>query len=178
MDRAQVWRNGATDTALGWLSSPAALSQIALLIMAYLAARYLVRRFAFVIGTAVTPEPKVVHVITFGKRVFLLLAASDLGRKVLPPGFLKLMGLFVLLPIVALHAVGLLEASEVNLGNFQFTALMLIRGLIAGSLLFGLGARSNRQFPVLVAAWNALKTAAIKMPYPHRVVELRNAPGG
>jgi small-conductance mechanosensitive channel len=31
--------------------------------------------------------------------------------------------------------------------------------------------------PVLFAVWNALKEAGIDMPYPHRVVELRNAPG-
>ena len=30
--------------------------------------------------------------------------------------------------------------------------------------------------PVLFAIWNALKEAGIGMPYPHRVVELRNAP--
>ena len=92
------------------------------------------------------------EVIAFGKRVFLLLAAVELVRKVLPPGFLRLMGRYVLLPVMALHAVGLLDdatarldAAQVNLGNIQFTALALIRGAIAGSLLFWLGSWSNRQ---------------------------------
>jgi potassium efflux system protein len=38
------------------------------------------------------------EVIAFGKRVFLLLPPVELVRKVLPPGFLKLMGRYVLLP--------------------------------------------------------------------------------
>ncbi len=183
MDRLQHWLDQATDTAVGWLSSPAALMQFGLLIAAYILARLLAR---------LTPKPDSVHilarlsrfalqflplllpllayaltalgegltratfgsgeVIAFGKRVFLFLAAVELVRKVLPPGFLKLMGRYVLLPVMALHALGFLDdattrldAAQVNLGNIQFTALSLIRGLIAGSLLFWLGSWSNRQ---------------------------------
>ena len=62
------------------------------------------------------------------------------------------MGRYVLLPVMALHALGVLDevtarldAAQVNLGNIQFTALALIRGLIAGALLFWLGGWSNRQ---------------------------------
>jgi len=183
VDRLQHWLDQATDTAVGWLSSPAALMQFGLLIAAYILARLLAR---------LTPKPDSVHilarlsrfalqflplllpllayaltalgegltratfgsgeVIAFGKRVFLFLAAVELVRKVLPPGFLKLMGRYVLLPVMALHALGFLDdattrldAAQVNLGNIQFTALSLIRGLIAGSLLFWLGSWSNRQ---------------------------------
>ena len=192
MEQLKGWFGDAYGIALGWLTSPAALSQIALLIVAYVAARTLARRFGPVIERTVTPKPEAVHilarlrrfallflplllpllayaltavgegltratfgqgeVIAFGKRVFLLLAAVELVRKVLPPGFLRLMGRYVLLPIMALHAVGLLDdatarldAAQVNLGNIQFTALALIRGAIAGSLLFWLGSWSNRQ---------------------------------
>jgi potassium-dependent mechanosensitive channel len=192
MEELKGWISDAFDTAMGWLASPAALSQFALLIVAYLAARYLATRFSPVIERTLTPKPDSTNilsrlrrfalqflplllpllaygltaigegltratfgqgeVIAFGKRVFLLLAAVELVRKVLPPGFLKLMGRYVLLPVMALHAVGLLDdatarldAAQVNLGNIQFTALALIRGLIAGSLLFWLGGWSNRQ---------------------------------
>lgn len=192
MDRLQHWLDQATDTALGWLSSPAALMQFGLLIAAYILARLLARRFSPIVEKTLTPKPDSVHilarlrrfalqflplllpllayaltalgegltratfgsgeVIAFGKRVFLFLAAVELVRKVLPPGFLKLMGRYVLLPVMALHALGFLddattrlEAAQVNLGNIQFTALSLIRGLIAGSLLFWLGSWSNRQ---------------------------------
>ncbi|WP_245875414.1 mechanosensitive ion channel family protein [Tabrizicola aquatica] len=192
MEQVQDWLQQASDTALGWLSSPAALSQFALLILAYLIARMLARRFSPIIEKTLTPKPEATNiiarlrrfalqflplllpllayaltavgegltratfgsgeVIAFGKRVFLFLAAVELVRKVLPPGFLKLMGRYVLLPVMALHALGFLDeatarldAAQVNLGNIQFTALSLIRGLIAGSLLFWLGSWSNRQ---------------------------------
>lgn len=192
MERVQDWLQQATDTALGWLSSPAALSQFGLLVLAYVIARLLSRRFSPIIEKTLIPKPEAVHilarvrrfalqflplllpllayaltavgegltratfgsgdVIAFGKRVFLFLAAVELVRKVLPPGFLKLMGRYVLLPVMALHALGVLDevttrldAAQVNLGNIQFTVLALIRGLIAGSLLFWLGSWSNRQ---------------------------------
>ena len=192
MERAQLWLQQATDIALGWLSSPAALMQFGLLIAAYILATLLARRLSPVIQRTLTPKPEATHpiarlrrfallflplllpllayaltavgegltratfgtgeVIAFGKRVFLFLAALALVRQVLPPGFLKLMGRYVLLPVMALHALGVLDdvtarldAAQVNLGNIQFTALALIRGLIAGSLLFWLGSWSNRQ---------------------------------
>jgi potassium efflux system protein len=206
VEQVKSWFGDAYEIALGWLTSPAALSQIALLIVAYVAARTLARRFGPVIERTVTPKPEAVHilarlrrfallflplllpllayaltavgegltratfgqgeVIAFGKRVFLLLAAVELVRKVLPPGFLRLMGRYVLLPVMALHAVGLLDdatdrlgAAQVNLGNIQFTALALIRGAIAGSLLFWLGAWSNRQSAGYIKAQPDLRPA-------------------
>jgi small-conductance mechanosensitive channel len=36
--------------------------------------------------------------------------------------------------------------------------------------------RNKYQSQVLFAVWNALKREGIEMPYPHRVVELKNAP--
>ena len=206
MDRLQAWLFEARDIALGWLASPAALSQFALLLVAYFAARYLAQRFAPVVERTLTPKPEATHVIArlrrfalqflplllallayaltavgegltrsvfgsgeviaFGKRVFLLLAAVELVRKVLPPGFLKLMGRYVLLPVMALHALGLLddatarlEAAQVNLGNIQFTVLSLIRGAIAGALLFWLGAWSNRQSAGYIKAQPDLRPA-------------------
>ncbi len=206
MEKLRGWLKDATDIALGWLASPAALSQFALLIVAYFAARYLAQRFAPVVERTLTPKPEATHiiarlrrfalqflplllpllayaltavgegltrsvfgsgeVIAFGKRVFLLLAAVELVRKVLPPGFLKLMGRYVLLPFMALHALGFLDdamarldAAQVNLGNIQFTVLSLIRGAIAGALLFWLGSWSNRQTTGYIKAQPELRPA-------------------
>jgi potassium-dependent mechanosensitive channel len=206
VEQLKGWISDAYAIALGWATSPAALSQIGLLIAAYLVARLATRRISPVIERTVTPKAEVTHVIArlrrfallflplllpllayaltavgegltrsvfgqgeviaFGKRVFLLLAALELVRKVLPPGFLKLMGRYVLLPVMALHAVGLLDdattrldAAQVNLGNIQFTALALIRGVIAGSLLFWLGSWSNRQSAGYIKAQAELRPA-------------------
>lgn len=206
MERLQGWLQQATDTALGWLSSPAALSQFALLILAYVLARLLARRFTPAVERTLTPKPEATHlfarlrrfallflplllplaayaltavgegltratfgsgeVIAFGKRVFLLLAALELVRKVLPAGFLKLMGRYVLLPVMAVYALGVLDevtayldAAQVNLGNIQFTVLALVRGLIAGSLLFWLGSWSNRQSAGYLKAQQDLRPA-------------------
>jgi small-conductance mechanosensitive channel len=206
VERLKDWLQQASDTALGWLSSPAALSQFGLLILAYVVARLLARRFSPLIDKALTPKPEATHVlarlrrfalqflplllpllayaltavgegltratfgsgevIAFGKRVFLFLAALALVRQVLPPGFLKLMGRYVLLPVMALHALGVLDdvtahldAAQVNLGNIQFTVLALIRGLIAGALLFWLGGWSNRQSAGYIKAQPDLRPA-------------------
>lgn len=206
MESLQAWLQQATDTALGWLSSPAALSQFALLILAYFIARLLAGRLSPIITQTLTPKPEATHsiarlrrfalqflplllpllayaltavgeglaratfgqgeVIAFGKRVFLLFAAVELVRHVLPPGFLRLMGRYILLPVAGLFALGVLgevtdylDAAQVNLGNIQFTALALIRGLIAGSLLFWLGSWSNRQSTGYIKAQPDLRPA-------------------
>ena len=206
MEQLNRWFRDAYDTALGWLSSHAALSQFGILIAAYILARLLARRFSPAVERTLTPKPESTHilarlrrfalvflplllpllayaltavgegltratfgsgeVIAFGKRVFLFLAALELVRKVLPPGFLKLMGRYVLLPVMALHALGVLDdvttrldAAQVILGNIQFTALALIRGLIAGALLFWLGGWSNRQSAGYLKAQEDLRPA-------------------
>ncbi len=206
MEQLNRWFRDAYDTALGWLSSPAALSQFGILIAAYILTRRLFGRFSPAVERTLTPKPESTHilarlrrfalvflplllpllayaltavgegltratfgsgeVIAFGKRVFLFLAALELVRKVLPPGFLKLMGRYVLLPVMALHALGVLDdvttrldAAQVILGNIQFTALALIRGLIAGALLFWLGGWSNRQSAGYLKAQEDLRPA-------------------
>lgn len=206
MEPLNRWFRDAYDTALGWLSSPAALSQFGILIAAYILARLLARRFSPALEKTLTPKPEATHilarlrrfallflplflpllayaltavgegltratfgqgeVIAFGKRIFLFLAALALVRKVLPPGFLKLLGRYILLPIMALNALGVLDevtayldSAQVNLGNIQFTALALIRGLVAGSLLFWLGTWSNRQSAGYIKAQPDLRPA-------------------
>lgn len=91
-------------------------------------------------------------VIAFGKRVFLFLAVRILVHKIFKDPFLKLLGRYVLLPIAALYAVGLLNSlilflneTNIGLGNISFSIMAIIRGVIAGAVLFWLGRWSNQQ---------------------------------
>ena len=91
-------------------------------------------------------------VIAFGKRVFLFLAVRAFARDILTDPFLYLLGKFFLVPIAALYTLGILDPvimglgdTRVSVGNISFSALALVRGVIAGSLLFWLGGWSNRQ---------------------------------
>ena len=180
------------EIALGWLLSPAAWSQFALLILGYFAAVVLTRRIRPVLTRVLTPPEESISllsrlrrgvlmavplllpvlaymfaaigeqvtrsifgtgtVIAFGKGVFLFLAARVLVRDIVSDPFLKLLGRYVLLPVVALYAVGLLDLlterldnTIVSLGNISFSVMALLRGVIAGALLFWLGRWSNDQ---------------------------------
>jgi potassium efflux system protein len=91
-------------------------------------------------------------IIAFGKRVFLFLAARAFARRILTEPFLRFLATYVLVPVAALYALGilpavmtLLEGTVVGIGSIQFSALALIRGLIAGALLFWFGHWSNSQ---------------------------------
>lgn len=206
LERVTGWLQEGAEVALGWLASPAAWSQFALLALAYVAARLIAGRLSPVILRLLTPKdgatgllatarrfallflplllPLLAYaltaagegvtraafgsgeVIAFGKRVFLFLAARALVREVLTDGFLKLLGRYVLIPVAALYALGLLDditarldATVVELGNIRFSALALIRGVIAGALLFWLGAWSNRQSAGYIKAQPALRPA-------------------
>lgn len=105
-------------------------------------------------------------VIAFGKRVFLLLAARVLVTRILREPFLKLLGRYVLLPVAVIYALGLteevstwLESLMIELGNIRFSMMALIRGAIAGSLLFWLGGWSNRQSADYIKSQETLRPA-------------------
>ena len=91
-------------------------------------------------------------VIAFGKRVFLFLAVRALVRDIINDPFLKLLGKYILVPIAAIYALGLLDvvtarltAMTVSLGNITFSVMAIVRGVIAGGFLFWLGRWSNDQ---------------------------------
>ena len=91
-------------------------------------------------------------IIAFGKRVFLFLAARALARRVLTEPFLRFLATYVLVPVAALYALGVLspvmtvlDETVVGVGSIRFSALALVRGLIAGALLFWFGHWSNSQ---------------------------------
>ncbi len=97
-------------------------------------------------------------VIAFGKRLFLFFAARALVRDIITDSFLKLLGRYILLPIAAIYTLGLLDVTSaaltetvVGVGNIRFSVMTLVRGLIAGSLLFWLGQWSNTQTSALIA---------------------------
>lgn len=97
-------------------------------------------------------------VIAFGKRVFLFLAARALVRDIIKDPFLKTLGRFVLVPVAALYALGLLDTvslalteTVVGVGNIRFSLMSIARGVIAGSLLFWLGQWSNKQTATIIA---------------------------
>ncbi len=180
------------ELAQRWLLSPAAWSQFALLIAAYILALVITRRVSPSLSRLLTPPEDQEHaiaqvrrfvliflplllplfaytftaigeqvtrsifgsgaVIAFGKRVFLFIAARILVKHIINDPFLKLLGKYVLIPVMALYAVGLLDdvtvalnETVVNLGNISFSVMSLVRGVIAGSLLFWLGRWSNDQ---------------------------------
>ena len=192
--------------AQDWATSPAAWSQFALLIVAYVAAvlvsRYLtprlrkllspadgstsvlsrIRLFVLIFVPLILPllaygftaaGESVTRtmfgsgaVIAFGKRVFLLLAARALVRDIINDPFLKLLGRYVLMPVMVLYTFGLLglveaklTAMKVSLGNISFSAMALVRGLIAGAILFWLGRWSNDQSRAFIGQQEELRPA-------------------
>lgn len=105
-------------------------------------------------------------VIAFGKRVFMFIAVRALVRDALTDPFLILLGRYVLIPVAALYTLGaldpmMLRLSEtmIELGNIRFSVLSLIRGVIAGSLLFWLGGWSNRQSAEYIQKQKELRPA-------------------
>lgn len=106
------------------------------------------------------------EVIAFGKRVFIFLAARIFVREVLTDSFLRLMGKYVLVPVAGLYALGVLdditlrlEETVIALGNIRFSVMALIRGVIAGALLFWMGLWSNRQSATYIKGQEELRPA-------------------
>lgn len=190
IDTLLGYAQDGADLAMGWLLSPAAWSQFALLVVAWFAARLLARRADPLIAKFLTPRVDQTNllaearhyvlrfvpllmpllawvftaigeeftrslfgsgaVIALGKRVFLFIAIRLFVQHVLRDPFLKLMGKYVLLPLAALYAVGLLDVAQARLaetriilGDINFSVLALIRGAIAGALLIWVGRWSN-----------------------------------
>lgn len=203
----QGWFDTAGDVALGWLTSPAAWSQLVLLVASYIGARLLSQRIVVPVLTKVlTPGegkagllsrirrfflmfvpltlPLMAWVFTatgealvraafgtgvliaFGKNLFLVLAAHAFVRDIVSDGFLRFLGRFVLMPILVLNLFGLLgpvsdhlSAMEIDLGNIRFSVMALIRGVIAGALLFWLGRWSNSQSEDFIKTREELRPA-------------------
>lgn len=206
LGKVMAWLDEAGQMALGWLTSPAAWSQFALLVVSYLAARLIASRLTATLTRILSPAedrtgmvsslrrfslrflplllPLIAYgltavgeaftrsmfgsgdVIAFGKRLFIFIAAQLLVREVLTDGFLRLLGRYVLIPVAALYALGVLddivlrlEEAKIVLGNIQFSVMALIRGVIAGALLFWMGSWSNRQSADYIKSQKELRPA-------------------
>lgn len=194
------------DLAKGWLLSPAAWSQFAILILAYLLAVLISRKLKPSVTRLFTPAddqgnifatarrfiliflPLIMpllaygltglgesitrsifgsgEVIAFGKRIFLFLAARIFVTDIINDGFLKLLGKFVLVPVAALNAVGLLElattrldAMVVPLGNLSFSLLFAIRFAVVGGIIFWFGRWSNDQSSTFISKQEEMRPA-------------------
>ncbi|MGH1576901.1 mechanosensitive ion channel family protein [Planktotalea sp.] len=194
------------ELAKGWLLSPAAWSQFALLIVAYLLALYISRKLKPVLSRVLTPPTEQENVfatarrfvliflplllpllayaftgagegltrsifgsgavIAFGKRVFLFLAARILVEQIIKDGFLKILGKFILIPVAALYAIGLLEiaterldAIVVPLGNLSFSLLFAIRFAVVGGIIFWFGRWSNDQSSSFISKQEEMRPA-------------------
>ncbi|WP_420541319.1 mechanosensitive ion channel family protein [Planktotalea frisia] len=194
------------DLAKGWLLSPAAWSQFAILILAYLLAVLISRKLKPSVTRLFTPAddqgnifatarrfiliflPLIMpllaygltglgesitrsifgsgEVIAFGKRIFLFLAARIFVTDIIKDGFLKLLGKFVLVPVAALNAVGLLElattrldAMVVPLGNLSFSLLFAIRFAVVGGIIFWFGRWSNDQSSTFISKQEEMRPA-------------------
>lgn len=180
------------DLALEWLTSPAAWSQFALLVVAFAAAWFARRALTPPLTALLTPPedaqsylararrfirmflplmlPVLAYVFTalgeqatraafgsgaviaFGKNIFLLIAARILVQRIIEDPFLKILGRYILIPLAVLNLFGLidpfiawLDGFSVSLGNITFSLLAILRGVIAGAILFWLGRWSNDQ---------------------------------
>ncbi|MBO9478637.1 mechanosensitive ion channel [Shimia sp. R11_0] len=192
LDDALVQGERLWGLAAGWLLSPAAWSQFALLIIAYFAAVYTSRKLRPLLDRLLTPPaaqdsyvarmrrfvalflplllPLLAYVFTgvgesvtrsifgsgaviaFGKRLFLFLAVRILVKEILSDPIMKVLGRYILVPVAALYAFGLLEAvmgyldaTVVPLGNLSFSVLFAIRFVLVAGAIFWLGRWSNDQ---------------------------------
>jgi small-conductance mechanosensitive channel len=117
------------------------------------------------------------EVIAFGKRVFLFLAARRLARDILKDRFLQRLARYVLVPVMALYALGILQpiadwanATGVALGNIRFSILALAEGAVSGAVLFWLGNWSNRQSADYIKRQEDLRPATRELAL--KVVEI------
>lgn len=189
-----------------WLLSPAAWSQFAILVVAFVLAALVARRLRKTLTRVITPPegqagpianarravlpflvllmPLLAYVFTaigeqvvrslfdtgaviaFGKRAILFLAARAFVRDIIKDPFLRLFGKYVIIPIAALYALGILDdistwlgETEIILGNIRFSLLAIARGVIAGSLLFWLGRWSTGHSKSMIEKQEELRPA-------------------
>ena len=192
--------------AKDWLLSPAAWSQFAILVVAYVLALVLARkvgprlsqllkpasenqnvlakarRFALIFLPLLLPllaygftamGEQVTRslfgsgaVIAFGKRVFFFLAVRALTRDILKDPFLRLLGKYVLVPMAAFYALGLLgpvaarlEATVVPLGNLSFNLLWLLQFIVVAGIIFWFGRWSNDQSTQFLSGQEEMRPA-------------------
>lgn len=206
LEKAQGYALQGWDIAKEWLLSPAAWIQLALLVVAYLAAIYVSRKLKPLLDKYLTPSadqdnsvakarrfvliflplllPLLAYIFTgvgesvtksifgsgaviaFGKRVFMFLAARILVNEIIQDSMLKVLGRYLLVPIAALYAVGLLDEvmvkldeTVVPLGNLSFSLLFFLRFIVVGGAIFWLGRWSNDQSATFIKNQGEMRPA-------------------
>lgn len=199
------WDQGLA-IAREWALSPAAWSQFALLVAAFLVALWISRRLRPILTKLLTPEensnsifakvrrfvlqfvplllPLLAFaltgvgenitrslfgsgaVIAFGKRLFLFLAVRILVKEVIQDPFMKVLGKYLLIPLAAVYALGLLgpvmaklDATVIPLGNLSFSLLFLARFAVVGGVIFWLGRWSNTQSTAFIKNQSEMRPA-------------------
>ena len=186
LDQALGYVETIYQIAVTWLLSPAAWSQFVILLVAYILAVIITRRFNPIIAALIAPAEEADNpiatarrfvlqfmplilpllayaltgigesvtrsvfgsgaVIAFGKRVFLFLAIRTFAKDMLSDPLLKLLGKYVLIPVGALYALGLidfvsitLQETVVPLGNMSFSLFWILQFAVVASVIFWLG---------------------------------------
>ncbi len=105
-------------------------------------------------------------IVALGKRVFLFLAVRAFVRDVLAEPFLRAYGRFIVLPVAAVYAVGLmpvateaLDALTLPLGNLSFSLLWLAKFAAFGGFIFWLGRWSNARSEAYLKEQDELRPA-------------------
>ena len=192
--------------AQGWLLSPAAWSQFALLVVAFVVAYWASRKLRDPLTRWLSPSednqsilakirrflaqfvpllfPILAYgftglgenitrslfgsgaVVALGNRVILFIAVRILVKDVVQDPLFKMVGKYLLVPVAALHVVGLtgpvmtqLDATIIPLGNLSFSLLFLVRFLIVGGVIFWLGRWSNAQSTALIQKQDDMRPA-------------------
>lgn len=106
------------------------------------------------------------EVIAFGKRVFMFLAARILVKEIIDDPLMKVLGKYLLVPVAALYAVGILDEvmakmdeTVVPLGNLSFSLLFLVRFAVVAGAIFWLGRWSNEQSATFIKSQQEMRPA-------------------
>ena len=129
--------------AVTWLLSPAAWSQFVILLVAYILAVIITRRFNPIIAALIAPAEEADNPIATARRFVL-----QFMPLILPLLAYALTGIgeFVLIPVGALYALGLidfvsitLQETAVPLGNMSFSLFWILQFAVVASVIFWLG---------------------------------------
>lgn len=129
--------------AVTWLLSPAAWSQFVILLVAYILAVIITRRFNPIIAALIAPAEEADNPIATARRFVL-----QFMPLILPLLAYALTGIgeFVLIPVGALYALGLidfvsitLQETAVPLGNMSFSLFWILQFAVVVSVIFWLG---------------------------------------
>ncbi|MEZ5686988.1 MAG: mechanosensitive ion channel, partial [Paracoccaceae bacterium] len=118
-------------------------------------------------------------ILAFAKRLMLFLVVRSFVREVLRDSFLRAYGRFLILPIAAIYALGLLPMVSdylaqlrVPLGNLSFDLLWLVKFGLFGGLIFWLGRWSDSRSQAYIEGQSELRPATRQLALKASVVAI------